>query len=214
MYPSRGKISPWTPIRYWWAWPGKTLQSTSFSLAICLTATCQVSNDLCTLSLLKHLNLIGNPILCLPQKMKSLIMLETLLLDNCTNLKILPELPPRLKRLEAKYCTSLKRLRNLPNLGLFTKHLKPLQLFFMGAFFLCTSLPNQVLFRSLESLFWGCEHLVEVESLLNIKPLRNADIEMTRYTGLCSLKSISSTGVERSPSSQNNVVAGDVSMSA
>ena len=169
----------WTPIRSWWmwAWPGKTLQSTSFSLASlprCLGSLnlsyCNVSevpNDLCTLSSLKHLNLIGNPILCLPQKMKSLIMLETLLLDNCTNLEILPELPPRLKTLEAKYCTSLKRLTNLPNL-----------------------------FRSLESLFWGCEQLVEVESLLNIKPVRSADIEMTRYMGLFNLKSISSTDVE------------------
>ncbi|CAN6679009.1 unnamed protein product [Malus baccata var. baccata] len=127
----------------------------------------EVPNDLCTLSSLKHLNLIGNPIFCLPQKMKSLIMLETLLLDNCTNLEILPELPPRLKRLEAKHCTSLKRLTNLPNL-----------------------------FRSLESLFWGCEHLAEVESMLNIKPLRSADIEMTRYMGLFNLKSIASTDVE------------------
>ncbi|XP_048439064.1 disease resistance protein RPV1-like isoform X2 [Pyrus x bretschneideri] len=169
----------WTPIWSWWmwAWPRKTLQSTNFSLASlprCLGSLslsyCNVSevpNDLCTLSSLKYLNLIGNPILCLPQKMKSLIMLETLLLDNCTNLEILPELPPRLKRLEAKYCTSLKRLTNLPNL-----------------------------FRSLESLFWGCEHLVEVESLLNIKPVRSADIEMTRYMGLFNLKSIASTDVE------------------
>ncbi|KAB2617025.1 TMV resistance protein N-like [Pyrus ussuriensis x Pyrus communis] len=169
----------WTPIRYWWmwAWPRKTLQSTSFSLASlprCLGSLslsyCKVSevpNDLCTLSSLKYLNLIGNPILCLPQKIKSLIMLETLLLDNCTNLEMLPDLPPRLKRLEAKYCTSLKRLTNLPNL-----------------------------FRSLESLFWGCEHLVEVESLLNIKPVRSADIEMTRYMGLFNLKSIASTDVE------------------
>nr|XP_028949584.1 TMV resistance protein N-like isoform X2 [Malus domestica]XP_028949585.1 TMV resistance protein N-like isoform X2 [Malus domestica] len=172
-------IISWTPIRYWWmwAWPGKTLQSMSFSLAslprflgslsLSYCNMSEVPNDLCTLSSLKHLNLIGNPILCLPQKMKSLIMLETLLLDNCTNLEILPELPPRLKRLEAKYCTSLKRLTNLPNL-----------------------------FRSLQSLFWGCEHLVEVESLLNKKPLRSADIEMTRYMDLFNLKSISSTDVE------------------
>nr|XP_028949589.1 inactive disease resistance protein RPS4-like [Malus domestica] len=160
-----------------WAWPGKTLQSTRFSLAslprslgslsLSYCNVSEVPNDLCTLSSLKHLNLIGNPILCLPQKMKSLIMLETLLLDNCTNLEIIPELPPRLKRLEAKYCTSLKRLTNLPNL-----------------------------FRSLESLFWGCEHLVEVESMLNIKPLRSAEIEMTRYMGMFNLKSIASTDVE------------------
>ncbi|KAM1427564.1 hypothetical protein FF1_019721 [Malus domestica] len=50
--------------------------------------------------------------------------------------------------------------------------------------------------KSLQSLFWGCEHLVEVESLLNIKPLRSADIEMTRYMDLFNLKSISSTDVE------------------
>ncbi|XP_028949599.1 disease resistance protein RPV1-like [Malus domestica] len=168
----------WTPIRFWWmwAWPRKTLQSTSFSLASlprCLGSLslsyCNVSevpNDLCTLSSLKYLNLIGNSILCLPQNMKSLIMLETLLLDKSINLEMLPELPPRLKRLETKYCTSLKRLTNLP------------------------------LFRSLESLFWGCEQLVEIESLLNIKPSRSADIEMRRYMGPFNLKSITSTDVE------------------
>ncbi|XP_050126433.1 disease resistance protein RPV1-like isoform X4 [Malus sylvestris] len=144
----------WTPIRSWWmwAWPGKTLQSTSFSLASlprCLgslnLSDCNLSevpNDLCTLSSLKKLDLTDNPILCLPQNMKSLIMLETLLLKNCTNLEMLPELPARLETLVAFGCESLKRLTNLPNL-----------------------------FKSLDLNFGGCPQLVEVESLLNIKTL-------------------------------------------
>ncbi|TQE12672.1 hypothetical protein C1H46_001692 [Malus baccata] len=146
----------WTPIRSWWmwAWPGKTLQSTSFSLASLarclgsLNLSCcnlsEVPNDLYTVSSLKYLDLSSNPILCLPQNMKSLTMLETLLLYSCTNLEMLPELPA----------------------------------------------------RSWKGQFWGCDQLVEVESLLNIKPLRSADIEMTRYMGLFNLKSIASTDVE------------------
>ncbi|CAN6679008.1 unnamed protein product [Malus baccata var. baccata] len=169
----------WTPIRSWWmwAWPGKTLQSTSFSLVSLprclgrLNLYCcnlsEVPNDLCTISSLKCLDLSSNPILCLPQNMKSLIMLETLLLYNCTNLEMLPELPARLKSLEAANCTSLKRLTNAPNL-----------------------------FKSLDLIFWGCYQLVEVESLLNIKTLRSADIEMTGYMSLFNLKSIASTDVE------------------
>ncbi|XP_048439065.1 disease resistance protein RPV1-like [Pyrus x bretschneideri] len=169
----------WTPIRSWWmwAWPGKTLQSTSFSLASlprCLgslnLSRCNLSevpNDLCTISSLKYLDLRSNPILCLPQNMKSLIMLETLLLYACTNLEMLPELPARLKNLNAAFCTSLKRLKNIPNL-----------------------------LESLEFTFLGCPRLVEVESLLNIKTLRSADIEMTRYMGQFDLKSIASTDVE------------------
>ncbi|KAB2617024.1 TMV resistance protein N-like [Pyrus ussuriensis x Pyrus communis] len=166
----------WTPIRSWWmwAWPGKTLQSTSFSLASlprCLGSLnlfccnlSEVPNDLCSISSLKYLNLSCNPILCLPQNMKSLIMLETLALFGCTNLEMLPELPARLKSLKAPCCTSLKRLKNLPNL--------------------------------LKLDFCSCARLVEVEGLLNIKTLRSADIEMTRYMGLFNLKSIASTDVE------------------
>ena len=170
----------WTPIRSWWmwAWPGKTLQSTSFSLASLprclgsLNLSCcnlsEVPNDLCTLSSLKHLNLNGNPFVCLPQNMKNLIMLETLLLDYCRNLEVLPELPARLEKLRGAQCKSLKRITNVPN--------------------------------GLECIrnfaFYGCDQLVEVGSLLNIKTLRSGDIEMTRYMSLFNLKSIGSTDVQ------------------
>ncbi|RXH76163.1 hypothetical protein DVH24_019051 [Malus domestica] len=169
----------WTPIRSWWmwAWPGKTLQSTSFSLASLprclgsLNLSCcnlsEVPNDLCTLPSLKHLDLSDNPFVCLPQNMKNLITLKTLLLDVCWNLEMLPELPARLEVLKAMNCKSLKRITTVP-------------------------------YRTprLRVAFYGCAQLVEVESVLNIKTLRSGDIEMTRYMSLFNLKSIGSTDVE------------------
>ncbi|XP_028949598.1 disease resistance protein RPV1-like isoform X2 [Malus domestica] len=154
----------WTPIGAWrmWAWPGKTLQSTSFSLAslprflgslnLSDCNLSEVPNDLCTLSSLKHLNLNSNPILCLPQNMKSLIMLETLSLEDCTNLEMLPELPARLESLVPHGCKSLKRLTNLPNLF------------------------------KLDLNFGCCPLLIEVESLLNKKTLMLFNMESIAST--------------------------------
>ncbi|GFY94384.1 disease resistance protein (TIR-NBS-LRR class) family [Actinidia rufa] len=62
------------------------------------------------------LDLSGNPICSLPERIKCLTMLQTLHLDRCKNLQSLPELPASLVDLLAKHCTSLERIENLPNL--------------------------------------------------------------------------------------------------
>ncbi|KAL6285073.1 hypothetical protein ACE6H2_009463 [Prunus campanulata] len=168
----------WQSIWSWWSWvlPRKVPESRfslgnlphflgRLSLAYCNLS--EVPTDLCILSSLQYLNLSGNPILNLPENMNGLIMLQTLLLENCKELQMLPELPPNLKSLQASFCTSLKRVTNVPNK-----------------------------FRSLELMFYQCMMLVEVKSSFNINPLRNIDIEIIQEMGLFNLESIESAEVE------------------
>ncbi|XP_028961282.2 disease resistance-like protein DSC1 [Malus domestica] len=153
-----------------WILPRKNLELTGFSfkslphsLGSLSLANCNLSeipSDLGFLSALKHLDLSANPILNLPQNMKDLIMLQTLLLEGCTKLQTLPELPLSLTRLEANHCTSLKRITNLPNI-----------------------------FRSLCKSFWYCKKLVEAQGLFEIKLLSSVDIDLIRNMGLFNLES-------------------------
>nr|XP_008375654.2 disease resistance protein RML1A-like [Malus domestica] len=160
-----------------WVLPRKNLALTSFSfksiphsLGRLSLANCnlsEISSDLGVLSALKHLDLSANPIPNLPENMNGLHMLQELLVEGCTKLQMLPELPPKLKTLEAGRCTSLKRITNLPNA-----------------------------FESLSKNFEECEKLDEIQSLFEIKPLRNVDIEMIKDVGLFNLESTESTEVE------------------
>ncbi|KAL6285074.1 hypothetical protein ACE6H2_009464 [Prunus campanulata] len=164
-------VKSWQSIRSW-VLPRKNLQLTSASLPQCLKslsmAYCNLSeipNCLSSLSSLKHLNLSGNPFLSL--NMNGLSKLQSLLLDGCTNLEILPELPPSVERLQAWECTSLKRvLSNFPNM---------------------LSMGHEV-FR--------CENLVEFQNVFKTRPLRSIDIEMIKDIGLFNLESIGGTEVE------------------
>ncbi|XP_061991608.1 disease resistance protein RPV1-like isoform X1 [Rosa rugosa] len=133
----------------------------SLSLADCNLL--EIPGDLSILSSLKYLDLCGNPIQSLPENIRSLSKLETLMLEECTELRTLPELPPSLQSLLASSCKSLKRITNLPNL-----------------------------FKSLDTDFLDCKKLVEVESLFTIKPLTTTDIEMIKDMGLFNFKSIGS----------------------
>lgn len=160
-----------------WAAPRKNIMPTSFSvsnlprsLGSLSLADCnllEIPGDLSILSSLKYLDLCGNPILSLPENMRSLIQLETLLLEDCTKLRTLPELPPSLQSLRASSCTSLKRITNLPNW-----------------------------FKSLDTDVLDCKKLVEVQSLFNIKPLSSADLEMIKDMGLFNIESIESSSNE------------------
>ncbi|XP_070673132.1 disease resistance protein RPV1-like isoform X1 [Malus domestica] len=143
-------------------WPNGLV---SLSLADCNLP--EIPSGLSILSSLKHLNLSRNPILSLPENLNDLITLQTLVIEGCTMVRTLPELPPSLRKLHASYCTSLEKITNLPNM-----------------------------FRSLDSSFWKCKNLVEVQSLFNIKPLRRVDIEMIRDMGLFNLESVGTTEVE------------------
>lgn len=168
--------NPWQSICSW-ASPRKSLEASSFSLAnlpVSLgslsLAGCNlsgISDDLSILSSLKYLDISGNPILSLPENIKSLFMLETLFVEGCTKLKMLPELPPSLRTLNAQGCTSLTKVTNLPNL-----------------------------FMSLEPYLTYCEELAEVHSLFTIKPLRSIDIQMIKNMGLYNLESIERIEVE------------------
>ncbi|KAM5563289.1 hypothetical protein ABKV19_018111 [Rosa sericea] len=168
---------PWLSICSWVS-PRKSLEATSsFSLAYLpqslgslSLADCNlsmISDDISVLSSLKHLDISGNPMLSLPESIKTLTMLDTLFLGNSNKLKMLPELPPSLSTLHAEGCTSLRKVTNLPNF-----------------------------FISLQSFLTDCKELAEVQSLFTIKPLRSIDIQMIKYMGLYNLESTESIEVE------------------
>ncbi|KAM5551046.1 hypothetical protein ABKV19_027423 [Rosa sericea] len=126
-------------------------------------ADCNISeipNDLSIFSSLKELDLSRNPFMSLPENMKSIIVLRSLYLSFCENLKMLPELPPSVYVLEAMECTSLKKVTNLPNMW------GPLLVSFCDA-----------------------GELVEVGGVFSIKPLTSEiDMEMIRNIGLYNLE--------------------------
>ncbi|XP_062023664.1 disease resistance protein RPV1-like [Rosa rugosa] len=83
------------------------------SLAHCHLS--EIPNDLHIFSSLKELDLSGNQFMSLPENMKNIIVLKSLRLNGCTNLIMLPELPPNLDEFFAINCTSVKKLPSLPN---------------------------------------------------------------------------------------------------
>ncbi|XP_034204979.1 disease resistance protein RPV1-like [Prunus dulcis] len=158
-----------------WILPRKNLVSFSLAslphsierLSLAHCNVAEIPSELGALSSLKHLDLSATPILNLPGNMKGLIMLQTLLVEGCAKLQALPELPASLNSLEAGHCTSLKKVTNLPNI-----------------------------FTSMSKNLWDCNELVEVESLFEMKPLRNVDIEMIKNLGLFNLESNETSEVE------------------
>ncbi|KAH0733371.1 hypothetical protein KY289_004559 [Solanum tuberosum] len=121
-----------------------TLQSLDISHSN-LTDTL-IPYDLSVLSSLKYLSLRGNPISTLPESLKSLTMLQSLQLANCTRLQWIPELPLSLQILNASNCRSLNKVTNLPN--------------FM---------------RSLDLHLENCEKLVEVQGVFKLDPIGDID---------------------------------------
>ncbi|KAJ9552670.1 hypothetical protein OSB04_016715 [Centaurea solstitialis] len=140
----------------------------SLSLANCNLTDQAIPSDLTGLCSLKYLNLSGNPIRTLPERIKDLYMLRDLWLDSCSSLESLPELPMSLIDLKTVNCTSLERITNLPNL--------------LESLFLDVS---------------GCEKLSEVEGLFRLEPIRNfgADRIMNEL-GILNLDVIQNTQVE------------------
>ncbi|BFG31111.1 hypothetical protein CerSpe_173850 [Prunus speciosa] len=167
-------VKSWQSIRSW-VLPRKNLQLTSASLPQFLKSLdieyCNLSeipNDLSSLSSLEYLNLSGNPFLSLLVNMNGLSKLQTLFLNNCTNLEMIPELPPSVESLLAFQCPSLKRvLLNLPDM-----------------------------LKMIRRAVFMCENLVEIQNVFKTRPLRSVDIEMIKDIGLFNLESIGSTEVE------------------
>jgi len=71
--------------------------------------------DLESLYSLEELNLSSNNFLSLPYCIGRLPKLERLVLDECTSLRSISELPASLGYLSARGCSSLQRLPNVPN---------------------------------------------------------------------------------------------------
>ncbi|KAL6293937.1 hypothetical protein ACE6H2_002079 [Prunus campanulata] len=166
-------VKLWQSIRSW-VLPRKNLQLTSASLPQFLKslnmAYCNLSeipNDLSSLSSLGYLNLSGNPFLSLSVNMNGLTKLQALWLDYCTNLEMIPELPPSVRILRLYRCTSLKRvLLNLPDM-----------------------------LETIRYAVLTCENLVEIQNVFKTRPLGSVDIEMIKDIGLFNLESIGSTEV-------------------
>ncbi|XP_009771867.1 disease resistance protein RPV1-like [Nicotiana sylvestris] len=141
-----------------------TLQS--LDISHCNLTGTFIPYDLSVLSSLKYLNLRGNPITTLPESLKSLTVLQSLQLADCTKLQWIPELPLSLQLLNARNCISLNRVTNLPN--------------FM---------------RSLDLHLENCGNLVEVQGVFKLDPIddivvvscldnlevRAVDVELCNY---------------------------------
>lgn len=84
------------------------------SLRTLKLANCRLSNDtflemdnIANLPFLQNLDLSRNEFSRLPNEIENLLQLETLILDNCTNLESLPRLPPNLSVLSVINSISL-----------------------------------------------------------------------------------------------------------
>ncbi|XP_065852945.1 disease resistance protein RPV1-like isoform X2 [Euphorbia lathyris] len=139
----------------------------SLSLADCKLSDIPV--DISNFSSLKYLNLSRNSICSLPETTHSLSKLEFLVLDHCSTLQSLPQLPTTLKELSAEKCTSLEKITNLPN---------------------CT--------RSFKLNLTGCMKLVEVQGLFKLEPITNIDREIANRLNLFNLEPMRSIKLEMS----------------
>ncbi|GKC90299.1 NB-ARC domains-containing protein, partial [Tanacetum coccineum] len=118
----QGKIQPrwWTPITGAFGLLSKQqrpqrslslvglqkLKSLNFSYCNLL----EVPESIGGLSCLIYLNLEGNNFSSLPRSLTQLSHLDTLIVDGCKKLEVLPELPPDLFTISACDCTSLREM--------------------------------------------------------------------------------------------------------
>ncbi|KAK9289103.1 hypothetical protein L1049_017575 [Liquidambar formosana] len=77
----------------------------------------EILSDIGRLSSLRILRLCDSEIRSLPTSICGLSCLQSLHLYNCKQLRLLPKLPPNLKRLDVSSCVSLEGLPDLSQLG-------------------------------------------------------------------------------------------------
>ncbi|KAH0696230.1 hypothetical protein KY290_013585 [Solanum tuberosum] len=130
---------------------------------------CDLSSDLIPVELgdfstLQNLFLSKNPIHSLPDSIKGLTSLQVLELDNCEELKYLPEIPASVTTLSIHGCRSLERLSNLPNI-----------------------------LTTLDFLALRCNKLVEVQEMFQLKCISLFDDDLISVLGLPNLTFLSDT---------------------
>ncbi|XP_059652140.1 disease resistance protein RUN1-like [Cornus florida] len=172
-------LSTTTEVRSWlsylWYWGSGPREIPEYSISFVLTSLprsltslclkdCNLSDDLIprdlgNLSLLRQLDLSGNPIHSLRESIKGLTMLQSLVLQDCITLQSLPELPMSLQMLNLRNCRSLKMLINLPNWS-----------------------------SSLLVHLSGCEKLLESQRLYKLEPIGKIDTKIMSNLGLFSLE--------------------------
>ncbi|CAK7328809.1 unnamed protein product [Dovyalis caffra] len=79
-------------------------------LTVCRSGISELPDGLGCLSSLEVLDLSGNPFRTIPISINKLFELQYLGLRNCRRLESLPELPPRLVKLDAHNCPALRRV--------------------------------------------------------------------------------------------------------
>ncbi|XP_031124524.1 TMV resistance protein N-like [Ipomoea triloba] len=87
------------------------------SLVLESTTFYYLPSSVTSLASLKHLYLDESNIRGLPANLSHLSKLEKIMLADCKNLEMLPELPPSLGQLWASNCKSMEKLPNLSNLA-------------------------------------------------------------------------------------------------
>ncbi|CAK7336504.1 unnamed protein product [Dovyalis caffra] len=125
--------------------------------------------DISSLCSLECLDLSGNPICNLPESMNNLTLLKSLMLQRCTRLQSLPQLPESLMRLIASNFGSSERITNLPNL------LGPLEV--------------DTFYR---------HKLIEGRGSFKLEPIRNFVVEMINIMRLFNLGSVGNIEVTES----------------
>ena len=83
-------------------------------LDLCYSRLQRLPNELCFLTSLEYLALVGcKQLIELPHNIKALSRLKSLLLRKCQSLRSLPELPPSIRNVSATNCTSLGTILSL-----------------------------------------------------------------------------------------------------
>ncbi|KAK8564336.1 hypothetical protein V6N12_036462 [Hibiscus sabdariffa] len=131
------------------SWASLPCSLVKLSLESCRLTDDAMPHDLCNLASLKSLNLSRNLIHCLPESIKHLTKLDELLLNCCTELQMIPNLPIFSNSKEAFMTVS------------------PFSRLIIPCFF----------FTSKQCGIFGCEKLTEVQDTFKLEPIENFGAE-------------------------------------
>ncbi|XP_042480481.1 disease resistance protein RUN1-like [Macadamia integrifolia] len=147
-------------------------------LGYCNLSDGAIPFDLGSLLSLQTMKLSANNFRSLPASINRLSRLELLIVDHCTRLDQLPELPSSLVLLAAKSCTSMERLP--VNMGLLSKLSSVLLNDCTRLKSLPEDLPSSLRSLSIES----CKSLEGLPNFVNIPSLSNLHLSNNNFSSL------------------------------